>query len=47
MTYIVAIPSYNRYDKLVLKTLQMLKNGAVKKSKIFIFVANKKEYEKF
>ena len=47
MTYVIAIPTYNRYDKLVSKTLQMLKDGGVKKSKIFIFVANKKEYEKY
>lgn len=47
MSYIVAIPSYNRHEKLVSKTLEMLKNGGVKKSKIFIFVANKKEYEKY
>lgn len=47
MTYVIAIPTYNRYEKLVSKTLQMLKDGGVKKSKIFIFVANKKEYEKY
>ena len=43
--YVVAIPSYNRYDILSKKTLNTLLNGNVSKNKIFIFVANKKEYE--
>jgi hypothetical protein len=43
--YVVAIPSYNRYEVLSNKTLKTLFNGNVNKNKIFIFVANKKEYD--
>ena len=41
--YIVAIPSYKRYDEITKKTLPTLKKGKVKKDKIYVFVANKQE----
>ena len=47
--YIVAIPSYNREDIIVPKTLTTLKEGSILKNKIYIFVANKQQeklYEK-
>lgn len=47
--YVVAIPSYNREDIIVPKTLTTLKEGKISKGKIYIFVANKQQeklYEK-
>ena len=41
--YIVAIPSYKRYEEITKKTLPTLKKGKVKKEKIYVFVANKQE----
>lgn len=38
--YVVAIPSYNRVNEIVSKTLPMLLSGGVNKSRIYIFVAN-------
>lgn len=43
--YVVAIPSYNRHNEIIDKTLTTLFDGGVKKSKIFIFVANKTQEE--
>jgi hypothetical protein len=43
--YIIAIPSYNRYDIISNKTLKTLYEGNVSKNKIFIFVANKEQYK--
>jgi hypothetical protein len=43
--YVVAIPTYNRVEEVVKKTLNTLKEGGVSKNKIFLFVANKKEYD--
>jgi hypothetical protein len=43
--YIIAIPSYNRYDVISNKTLKTLHEGNVSKNKIFIFVANKEQYK--
>jgi len=45
--YIVAIPTYNRADVLVEKTLQTLKDGRVSANKIHVFVANEDEREKY
>jgi hypothetical protein len=42
--YIVAIPTYNRYDVLETKTLKTLLDGNVNKNKIYLFVANKEQY---
>jgi hypothetical protein len=47
MTYIIAIPSYNRADVISKKTLQTLKRENIPKNKIYIFVANQKEYKKY
>jgi hypothetical protein len=41
--YVVAIPSYNRFDVIAQKTLHTLLSGGVKKSNIYIFVANKEQ----
>ena len=41
MSYVVAIPSYNRADSITNKTLSYLLKGGVSPSKISIFVANK------
>jgi len=43
MNYVIAIPSYMRPDILNKKTLPMLKEYNIPKSKINIFVANKEE----
>lgn len=40
MSYVVAIPSYNRVEEIVKKSLPTLLKGGVKKSQIYIFVAN-------
>lgn len=47
VSYVVAIPSYNRSDVLAKKTLKTLHDGGVTATKIHIFVANKEEYEKY
>ena len=46
-TYIVAIPSYDRPNVIVKKTLATLKKGKVNKDKIYVFVANKQEEKKY
>lgn len=43
ITYNIAIPSYNRAEVLNTKTLPMLKEYNIDKSKITVFVANKEE----
>ncbi len=43
MSYVVAIPSYNRPNEITKKTLPTLKDGGVDKNKIYVFVANKQE----
>jgi hypothetical protein len=43
-SYVVAIPSYNRVNEVVKKTLNTLKQGGVSSSQIYIFVANKEQY---
>jgi hypothetical protein len=43
MSYVVAVPSYNRWEEVASKTLTTLKEGKVPKSKIYIFVANKQQ----
>ena len=48
MDYVVAIPSYQRSNIIVKKTLMTLQRGNVCKNRINIFVANEseaKEYE--
>ena len=46
-TYIIAIPSYDRPNVIVKKTLATLKKGKVNKDKIYVFVANKQEEKKY
>ena len=41
--YVVAIPTYKRYNEVTKKTLLTLKKGGVSKDKIHVFVANKTE----
>ena len=41
MSYVIAIPSYNRAETIAKKTLAYLMDGGVSPSKITIFVANK------
>lgn len=41
--YVVAIPSYKRYETLKAKTLALLQRYKIPASKIFVFVANEEE----
>ena len=41
--YVVAIPSYKRWEEITKKTLPTLKRSKVNKNKIHVFVANKTE----
>jgi len=45
MDYILAIPSYKRHETLKKKTLRVLKEYNIPKQKIYVFVANKSEYD--
>ena len=45
MSYVVAIPTYNRFEEVTKKTLNTLKEGGVNKNKIYLFVANKSQYD--
>lgn len=45
MTYLIAIPTYNRVHEVTNKTLATLKEGGVSKNKIYLFVANKQQYD--
>jgi len=45
MDYVVAIPSYKRHDTLKKKTLSVLKDYRIPKQQIYVFVANKPEYD--
>jgi hypothetical protein len=47
MAYVVAIPSYNRPNEVVNKTLKTLKAGGINKNSIYIFVANAIEHKKY
>ena len=42
--YIIAIPSYKRHDIIQQKTLKLLHNHNISRSRIYIFVANQEEY---
>ena len=44
VNYVVAIPTYNRYDVLEHKTLKTLIEGGVNKNRIYLFVANHEQY---
>ena len=41
--YVVAIPTYKRYNEITTKTLPTLKRGKVDKKRIYVFVASKIE----
>lgn len=43
--YVVCVPSYKREQICKEKTLTMLKNNKISTKKVYVFVANKKEYE--
>jgi hypothetical protein len=45
MGWVVAIPSYNRVETLKEKTLAVLKEYKIPKSKIYVFVANEEQAE--
>merc|ERR1711871_1039071 len=45
--YIIAIPSYKREETLKNKTLRVLQQQKIPKNKIFIFVGNQEEYQKY
>jgi hypothetical protein len=45
VNYVVAIPTYDRYNVLADKTLKTLIEGNVNKNKIYLFVANKEQYK--
>lgn len=47
MNYVIAIPTYKRYEDVYNKTLQTLLKYGINSKKIYIFVANKDEYEKY
>jgi len=43
MGWVIAIPSYNRVETLQKKTLALLKEYGIPKSKIYVFVANEEQ----
>ena len=43
MEYVVAIPSYNRPNEIIKKTLKTLADGGVDMERVFIFVANEEQ----
>jgi hypothetical protein len=43
--YVIAIPTYNRYNVISEKTLKTLYEGKINKNKIFLFVANREQYK--
>ena len=46
-SYVVAIPSYDRPDAIIEKSLKTLSDGGVPKSLVHIFVANKVEEKRY
>lgn len=46
-TYVVAIPSYNRVEQIVTKTLATLQRGKIPAKSIYIFVANKEQHDMY
>lgn len=47
LDYIIAIPSYKRADVCRDKTLKMLATNKISSNKIYVYVANKEEYEEY
>ena len=46
-SYVVAIPSYDRPEAIIEKSLKTLSDGGVPKSLVHIFVANKAEEKRY
>jgi hypothetical protein len=42
--YVIAIPTYNRPNEVIYKTLHTLKEGNVNSSRIYLFVANREQF---
>lgn len=42
--YVIAIPTYNRTNEVINKTLKTLRDGSIHNNKIYLFVANKEQY---
>jgi len=47
MSYVVCIPSYKRAQLCNDKTLAMLKNNGIPSTNIYVYVANKEEYDEY
>jgi len=47
MSYIVCIPSYKRAQLCNDKTLTMLKNNGISSANVYVYVANKEEYDEY
>lgn len=47
MSYVIAIPTYNRENTIVSKTLKTLKDGGIDPTKIYIFVADTEQLNKY
>ena len=47
MDYVIAIPSYQRPQKLAKQTLSYLRAEQIPKEKIYVFVANRDEYDRY
>ena len=47
MTWSIAIPSFERSEKLKEETLSFLLSQKICPRKIYVFVANKQEYESY
>lgn len=45
--YFVAIPTYKRYQIIQDKTLKVLRNAKIPKERIYLFVADKNEYQEY
>jgi hypothetical protein len=45
--YVVCVPSYKRAELCNEKTLQMLKDNHIPAKKIYVYVANKEEYDEY
>ena len=47
MSYIVCIPSYKRAQLCNDKTLTMLKSNGISSANVYVYVANKEEYDEY
>jgi len=44
VNYVIAIPTYNRVEEVINKSLQTLKESGILRNRIYLFVANKQQY---